>query len=68
MAIKVQGTTVIDDARHISNIGVATVGILSANQITTDGSTNATGVGVANYVLTSGGTSGDISWQPVTAV
>ena len=68
MAIKVQGTTVIDDARHISNIGVATVGILSANQITTDGSTNQSGVGIANYVLTSGGTSGDISWQPVTAV
>jgi len=68
MAIKVQGTTVIDDSKNISNIGVATVGILSANQITVDGTTGTSGVGVANYVLVSGGTSGDISWQPVTAV
>jgi len=68
MAIKVQGITVIDDSKNISNIGVATVGILSANQITVDGTTGTSGVGVANYVLVSGGTSGDISWQPVTAV
>jgi len=50
MAIKVQGTTVIDDSRDISNIGIATVGILSVGSYIYD----ANGVfGTTNQVLTS---------------
>ena len=50
MAIKVQGTTVIDDSRDISNIGIATVGILSVGSYIYD----ANGVfGTINQVLTS---------------
>ena len=64
MAIKVQGTTVIDDSRNIINIGVATVGTLDVNKISPDGSD----FGQANYVLSSGGSGGSISWQPVTSV
>jgi hypothetical protein len=50
MAIKVQGTTVIDDSRDISNIGIATVGILSVGSYIYD----SNGVfGSINQVLTS---------------
>jgi len=50
MAIKVQGITVIDDSRDISNIGIATVGILSVGSYIYD----ANGVfGTTNQVLTS---------------
>jgi hypothetical protein len=39
MAIKISGTTVIDDSRNISNIGVATATTFSGNLMTG----NATG-------------------------
>jgi len=35
MAIKVSGTTVIDDSRSIINVGVATVGLVTANSTQT---------------------------------
>lgn len=36
MAIKVSGTTVIDDSRSIVNVGVATVGLITANSTQTE--------------------------------
>ena len=62
MAIKVQGTTVIDDSRNIINIGVATVGTLDVNQLSPDG----TDFGSALYVPVADG-SGTWDWAPITS-
>lgn len=53
MAIKVSGTTVIDDSRSIINVGVATVGLLTATSTQTE-NLNATGITtIANLNSTS---------------
>ncbi len=62
MAIKVQGTTVIDDSRNIINIGVATVGTLDVNKLSPDG----IDFGEALYVPIADG-SGTWDWAPVTS-
>jgi hypothetical protein len=70
MAIKVQGTTVIDDSRDIANVGFATVGILSVGTYIYDANgttgsngqalTNVTGFGVS-WADQTGGGGGDIT-------
>ena len=53
MAIKVSGTTVIDDSRSIINVGVATVGLITAKSTQTE-NLNVSGIAtVANLNSTS---------------
>lgn len=63
MAIKVQGTTVIDDSRDISNVGFATVGILSVGSYIYDanGTTGSNGQALTNV------TGFGVSWANTTA-
>jgi hypothetical protein len=53
MAIKVAGTTVINDSRNIENIGIASVGIATASSVQTQ-NLNVTGIAtIVNLNVTS---------------